>query len=179
MVVRDERTGTGELCSLVVAGDPGWCPVSVAEQQNGSAAALEALRASVRCGRTLPVVHLTELEETVSQRHYHRDPIVLCSADVSDLDYSYDDPDGDCPGCRDCLRYCPDCVREAARFSAEAGQLDHAPRRRPLVQDDDGGPVGYVMTGDCPHPVYGGPAWHVGLCAKCERQAGRAGGPRG
>ncbi|MDQ3602082.1 MAG: hypothetical protein M3408_12740 [Actinomycetota bacterium] len=131
------------------------------EQQSESAAApeeeLEAWRASGRCGRTLPPVHLTELEETVLQRHHWRDPIVLCGAEnVPELD-PYD-PDEDCPGCRDCLRYCPECAGEAGRYSAEAGQADHAPRRRPSVQDDYGEPVGYVMSASGPHRVDGGTA---------------------
>ncbi|MGH3914886.1 MAG: hypothetical protein ACRDTC_15980 [Pseudonocardiaceae bacterium] len=65
-------------------------------------------------------MHLTELEETVSQRHHWRDPIVLCGAkDVPEPD-TYD-PDENCPGCRDCLRYCSECVHEAARYSVETG----------------------------------------------------------
>lgn len=33
--------------------------------------------------------------------------------------------------------------------------------------NDDSRPMGYVMTGGCPHPVPGGPAWHVGPCHAC------------
>ncbi|MGH3939118.1 MAG: hypothetical protein ACRDTG_10885 [Pseudonocardiaceae bacterium] len=79
-------------------------------------------------------MHLTELDETFSQRHHWRDPIVLCSADVSELDNTNDpyDTDEECPGCQDCLRYCPECLHEAARFSVEAGQLD-----QPSAQGDE------------------------------------------
>ena len=42
----------------------------------GSAAAREVLR----CGRTRPPVHLTELEETIQQCQRRRAPIVLCGA---------------------------------------------------------------------------------------------------
>ena len=98
------------------------------EQFSESAAAredeLEVLRASGRCGQTLPPMHLTELEETVSQRHRWRDPIVLCGAENVPEPGPYD-LEEDCPGCRDCLRYCPECAGEAGRYSAEAGQADH------------------------------------------------------
>ncbi|MGH4015131.1 MAG: hypothetical protein ACRDSL_14660 [Pseudonocardiaceae bacterium] len=60
------------------------------------------------------------LGETVIQRHRHRDPIVLCGAEVTDPD-PYD-PDQDCPGCGDCLRYCPHCVRVAATTVADSTQ---------------------------------------------------------
>ncbi len=81
---------------------------------------LEALRAPAGCGRSLPGLHLADLDEVFTQRRRHRTPIVLCCADVADPDDMADrDDDGrDCPGCVDCLRYCPDCVREAVEWSA-------------------------------------------------------------
>lgn len=98
-----------------------------AEQQSGgSAAGLTVLRA--RCGRVLAPMHLTEVVETCSQRHHWRAPIVLCGAqDIPDPDYFWDpepcDPEpDDCLGCADCLRYCPACVDEAARWLARTDQ---------------------------------------------------------
>ena len=98
-----------------------------AEGQNGSGPSTEsldvaALRASLRCGRSLPVRHLADSDEVFEQRHYLRDPIVLCCADVAEPDPDVEDLD--CPGCRDCVRYCPECLREAARFGADAGLVD-------------------------------------------------------
>ncbi|MGQ0776045.1 MAG: hypothetical protein ACT4NY_16750 [Pseudonocardiales bacterium] len=79
---------------------------------------LAALHAALRCGRSLPVRHLVESDEAFAQRYHTREVIVLCCADVAEPDPDVEDPD--CPGCRDCVRYCPECAREAARFSAEA-----------------------------------------------------------
>ncbi|MGH4014350.1 MAG: hypothetical protein ACRDSL_10585 [Pseudonocardiaceae bacterium] len=74
-----------------------------------------------------------------------------------------DDGDQDCPGCRDCLRYCPKCVRVAAEYSA-GGQPDlSAPE-----DGDEDRPMGWVLVGECPHPVAGGPAFHVGSCRECD-----------
>jgi hypothetical protein len=97
------------------------------ERQSGGLAAagqeeLAALRESVCCGRLLPRMHLTELEETFSQRHHWRVPTVLCGAeDVLNPD-PYDFEASDCPGCVDCLRYCPACVDAAARWFARTDQ---------------------------------------------------------
>lgn len=104
--------------------------MSAAEGRNGSGPGTEGLDlAALRCGRSLPVRHLVESDEVFEQRHYMRDPIVLCCADVAAPDPDEPDPDVedlDCPGCRDCVRYCPECVREAARFGADAGLVDPA-----------------------------------------------------
>lgn len=67
------------------------------------------------CGRSLPVVHLIEAEEVLKLRYHWRVPVTLCGADVTSA--SPTDCE-DCPGCRDCLRYCATCAREVARFSA-------------------------------------------------------------
>jgi hypothetical protein len=101
------------------------------ERQSGGLAAtgqeeLAELNVPVRCGRVLPWMHLTELEETFSQRHHWRIPTVLCGAgDVPNPD-PYDDPydseTSDCSGCVDCLRYCPACVDAAARWFARTDQ---------------------------------------------------------
>lgn len=98
------------------------------ERQSGGLAAagqeeLTELHVSARCGRVLPRVHLTELEETFSQRHYWRTPTVLCGAgDVPNPD-PYDSETSDCSGCVDCLQYCPVCVDAAARWFARTDQL--------------------------------------------------------
>lgn len=83
----------------------------------GRLVADDELRASLCCGRSLPVQHLVESDEAFTQRNHWRELNVLCGADVAKSDVEY----LDCPGCRDCLRYCPDCVLEAARFSASSG----------------------------------------------------------
>ncbi|MDQ3151613.1 MAG: hypothetical protein M3R63_07830, partial [Actinomycetota bacterium] len=90
-----------------------------AEQRSESTAAHDEQRAALPCGRSLPPLHLAELDEVFSQRHHHRDPIVLCGAEVTDPNPA--DGDRDCLGCGDCLRYCPECVRavtEVVRWMA-------------------------------------------------------------
>lgn len=72
---------------------------------------------AVRCGRSLPPLHLAELDEVFNQRRCHRDPIVLCGAEVTGPN-PYDE-DQDCPGCQDCVRYCAECVRVAARYRSD------------------------------------------------------------
>lgn len=79
---------------------------------------LAALRASARCGRSLPPVHLSELGEVYRQRRWQTAPVVLCGADVTGPGVNDPAPDDDCSGCGDCLRYCPDCAREALTWSA-------------------------------------------------------------
>ncbi|MGH3787416.1 MAG: hypothetical protein ACRDRG_12885 [Pseudonocardiaceae bacterium] len=127
VVADGRRAGDGQRRSLMVVREASQR--AGGERRSGSGVAgeeeLEALRASVRCGRRLPLMHLTELRETISQRHCHQDPMVLCATenlpDLDPCDPDPYDPDGDCPGCRDCLRYCAECAREAARFSAGTG----------------------------------------------------------
>lgn len=101
--------------------------MSAAGRQNGSELSTDTqdpavLRVSLRCGRSLPALHLVESDEAFTQRHHHRDLTVLCGADMAAP--TSDAEDLDCPGCRDCLSYCPDCVREAHRFSAESPPED-------------------------------------------------------
>ncbi|MGH3830386.1 MAG: hypothetical protein ACRDRS_08015 [Pseudonocardiaceae bacterium] len=67
------------------------------------------------CGRSLPELHLIEAEEVLKLRYHWRVPVTLCGADTTSA--SPTDVE-DCPGCRDCLRYCATCAREVARFSA-------------------------------------------------------------
>ena len=95
--------------------------MSAAEGRNGSAPGtddqdLAALRASARCGRSLPVLHLVDSDEVFAQRRGQRSPIVLCCAEVAAPDPEAEDRE--CLGCLDCVRYCPECVSAAARLSA-------------------------------------------------------------
>ncbi len=83
---------------------------------------LRASVVSVRCGRSLPLMHLSELDEVFPHRRLHRAPIVLCGADVADPDH--DDDGHGCPGCADCLRYCPDCVRSAVRWAEQRNGIN-------------------------------------------------------
>jgi transcriptional regulator with XRE-family HTH domain len=85
--------------------------LAIERQSGGLAAAgqeeLTELHVSARCGRVLPRMHLTELEETFSQRHHWRTPTVLCGAGgVPNLD-PYDSETSDCSGCVDCLTVLP------------------------------------------------------------------------
>ncbi len=82
---------------------------------------LAALRAAARCGRSLPLppVHLCELGEVFTQRYWRRAPTALCGAAITGPGCDEPEaPDDDCPGCGDCLRYCPDCAREALRWTS-------------------------------------------------------------
>ncbi|MGQ0777016.1 MAG: hypothetical protein ACT4NY_21805 [Pseudonocardiales bacterium] len=119
--------------------------MSAAEGQNGSGTGTEcpdlaALRASVRCGRSQPVVrHLAESGEAFVRRRPMREVIALCGAQVTAPHPDDDDgEDLDCPGCQDCVRYCPDCVHEASRWSAESG-----------VSGDDSGHPGWCSPRHC------------------------------
>ncbi|MGH3942948.1 MAG: hypothetical protein ACRDTG_30860 [Pseudonocardiaceae bacterium] len=108
--------------------------MSVAGGLNGSGPGmegvdLEALWASLRCGRSLPVRHLADSAEAFVQRYHKREVMALCCAEVAESDPDVDD--GECGGCRDCLRFCSDCVREAVRFGADAWPVEgESPRLR-------------------------------------------------
>ncbi|MGH3853063.1 MAG: hypothetical protein ACRDR6_06110 [Pseudonocardiaceae bacterium] len=97
--------GRGELSAVRETERQVGAPQS---DQRGSTTALG-------CGRSLPALHLIEAEEVLKLRYHWRVPVTLCGADAtsaSPTDFE------DCPGCRDCLRYCATCAREVARFSA-------------------------------------------------------------
>jgi len=93
-----------------------------AEQQSGRSAGVEPAVLRARCGRVLPPMHLTELEETVSQRHRSRALIVLCGAENPPEPEPCDSETDDCLGCADCLRYCSACVDAANRWFATTAQ---------------------------------------------------------
>lgn len=89
-----------------------------AERQGGGSA--PARPVSSRCGRTLPRMHLIELEDAFEQGYHVRSTIVtVCGAtNVAEPDpelYDYDGDEG-CAGCADCFRYCPECVDAAVRW---------------------------------------------------------------
>lgn len=145
VVVQGEPTDPGELCSLVVAGDPGQCPVSEPASAD-QAPAPGGVRAP-RCGRSVPALHLLEADETLTQPSWRvgsRVHAALCGVEVTE---STPAPDYEvCPGCADCTRYCVDCVQVARRYAGENGQTRPAEPGHPVWcsprhcyrQDEDG-----------------------------------------
>jgi hypothetical protein len=75
-------------------------------------------RVPLRCGRTLPPVHLLEADHVLGLQYWHRPSYTaLCGEEVSDPPDSGEDDDDQCPGCRDCVRYCAACTAEATRYA--------------------------------------------------------------
>ncbi|MGH3440112.1 MAG: hypothetical protein ACRDR6_30960 [Pseudonocardiaceae bacterium] len=72
----------------------------------------DELRSQLRCGRTLPVMHLVEADDVFFLQRHWQEFTALCGVPMTERSWHQDD-DG-CPGCRDCLRYCAACVRSAA-----------------------------------------------------------------
>ncbi len=74
----------------------------------------------LRCGRSEPVLHLLEADDSLTRPNWRvgsQDHVALCGAQVTEEtpvpDYE------DCPGCPDCTRYCARCVRVASATVAE------------------------------------------------------------
>ncbi len=68
---------------------------------------------ALRCGRSCPPLHLIEADATLLEwwwmQKTHRG---LCGVQLTEST-PMPDFEEDCPGCRDCLRYCAKCVRAA------------------------------------------------------------------
>lgn len=73
---------------------------------------------ALRCGRSVPALHLVEADDTLTRDNWRVGPQVhpaLCAVEVTE---STPVPDYEvCPGCADCVRYCADCVRVATKYS--------------------------------------------------------------
>ncbi|MGH4017261.1 MAG: hypothetical protein ACRDSL_25700, partial [Pseudonocardiaceae bacterium] len=109
-------------------------------------------------------MHLVEADNTLTRPNWRIGPqehVALCNAELTE-DTPVPDFE-DCPGCVDCTRYCKGCVRVAAEYSAG----DQPDLSAPEDGDEDR-PMGWVLVGECPHPVAGGPAFHVGPCRECD-----------
>ncbi|MGH3829254.1 MAG: hypothetical protein ACRDRS_02200 [Pseudonocardiaceae bacterium] len=76
-----------------------------------------SLQQMQRCDRSVPALHLLEADDTLIQPSYRVGPQVrsaLCGAEVTE---STPVPDYEvCPGCADCVSYCADCARVAAKY---------------------------------------------------------------
>lgn len=64
-------------------------------------------------------VHLTVLDDSVAEQYRYRGYLALCGAVLAASDL----PCSSCPEGCDCdPRYCPECVRAAAGWNAEAAE---------------------------------------------------------
>lgn len=102
---RKELAGSLEALAAIVRA---WAPAEIRH------ACAESV--SLRCGRSVPALHLVEADETLTRPCWRVggcDHVALCGAEL-DESTPVPDFDGECPGCVDCSRYCFKCVRTAA-----------------------------------------------------------------